>query len=149
MNDNKGDHNAFIKCMQNCFYLETDVGEKESRFRSMQAELKNIVKSKDRMESEIRDLCMKIKRLDVKSPDFTLDEFREVCFLKHSLHKKIQEKKDANRQSALLTRESNSIKKQIYKETNEYKSFIYQKEKLLPKSGVNGTFYLRKAYIKK
>ena len=129
----EGDKDKLIRCIKNCAFIENDVGEKECKFRTMQTEMIEIVGKKENIDKEIENLCEKISTLELKNPNYTTLEFREVCYLKHRLVFKMNEKSEVNKRSAELTKKSALIKKQIFKNTNDFKSFVFEKQKLLAK----------------
>ena len=45
----------------------------------------------------------------------------------------MNEKSEVNKRSAELTKKSALLKKQIFKNTNDFKSFVFEKQKLLAK----------------
>ena len=80
----EGDKDKLIRCIKNCAFIENDVGEKECKFRTMQTEMIEIVGKKENIDKEIENLCEKISTLEVKSPNYTTLEFREVMLSKAS-----------------------------------------------------------------
>ena len=72
--------------------------------------------------------------LEEKSPDFSLEQFREVSFLKYALSQKLKDMEVVNKKVAQLTRESDRIRNQIFDGTKMYKTNIYKREELLHKN---------------
>ena len=72
--------------------------------------------------------------LEEKSPDFSLEQFREVSFLKYELSQKLKDMEVVNKKVAQLTRESDRIRNQIFDDAKMYKSYIYKREELLRKN---------------
>ena len=93
-----------------------------------------LIKEREKLNENQRDLCEKIAVLEAKAPNFSLEEFREVSFLKFELSQKLKDMENVKKKIAELTRESDSVRKQIFKGANMYKSFIYKRDELLRKS---------------
>ena len=93
----EGDKDKLMRCIKNCAFIENDVGEKECKFRTMQTEMIEIVGKKESIDKEIVNLCEQISTLEVKNPNYTTLEFREVCYLKHRLVFKMNEKSEVNK----------------------------------------------------
>ena len=72
--------------------------------------------------------------LEEKSPDFSLEQFREVSFLKYELSQKLKDMEVVNKKVAQVTRESDRIRNQIFDGAKMYKSYIYKREELLHKN---------------
>ena len=88
MKDNiegKDDGQILINCIKNCAFFQSSVGAKEARFREIGKEKLDLSKEREKLNVKQRDLCEKIAVLEEKSPDFSLEEFREVSFLKYEL----------------------------------------------------------------
>ena len=93
MKDNiegKDDGQILINCIKNCAFFQSSFGAKESRFREIGKEKLDLSKEREKLNVEQRDLCKKIAVLEEKSPDFSLEQFREVSFLKYVLSQKIK-----------------------------------------------------------
>ena len=127
-----------LKCIKESVYLESDVGEKENKKRSMELEISKYSESRRQVEGEINELCEKIKVVDVRDEEFSLSRFREVCFLKHALYKKVNEKTELGKKSALLIKESKIVEKQIEEETKKYRALMVQRETLISRVNQNG-----------
>ena len=130
----KDDAQVLINCIKNCAYYQSCVGANEGRFREIGQEKQKLSKEKETLYGEQHELCEKIAVLEEKSPDFDMEAFREVSFLKHGLSKKIKDMEMVNKKMAQLTLESDRVKKQIYEGARMYKSFIYKRDELLHKS---------------
>ena len=88
MKDNiegKDDGQILINCIKNCAFFQSSVGAKEARFWEIGKEKLDLSKEREKINVEQRDLCEKIAVLEEKSPDFSLEQFREVSFLKYEL----------------------------------------------------------------
>ena len=121
-------------CIKNCAFFQSSVGAKEARFREIGDEKLGLIKEREKLNENQRDLCEKIAVLEAKAPNFSLEEFREVSFLKFELSQKLKDLENVKKKIAELTRESDSVRKQIFKGANMYKSFIYKRDELLRKS---------------
>ena len=137
MKDNiegKDDGQILINCIKNCAFFQSSVGAKEARFREIGKEKLDLSKEKEKLNLEQRDLCEKIAVLEEKSPDFSLEQFREVSFLKYELSQKLKDMEVVNKKVAQLTRESDRIRNQIFDGAKMYKSYIYKREESLHKN---------------
>ena len=137
MKDNiegKDDGQILINCIKNCAFFQSSVGAKEARFREIGKEKLDLSKEREKINVEQRDLCEKIAVLEEKSPDFSLEQFREVSFLKYELSQKLKDMEVVNKKVAQLTRESDRIRNQIFDGAKMYKSYIYKREELLRKN---------------
>ena len=137
MKDNiegKDDGQILINCIKNCAFFQFSVGAKEARFREIGKEKLDLSKEKEKLNLEQRDLCEKIAVLEEKSPDFSLEQFREVSFLKYELSQKLKDMEFVNKKVAQLTRESDRIRNQIFDGAKMYKSYIFKREELLHKN---------------
>ena len=123
-----------MNCIKNCAFFQSSVGAKETRFREIGDEKLALIKEREKLNENQRDLCEKIAVLEAKAPNFSLEEFREVSFLKFELSQKLKDMENVKKKIAELTRESDSVRKQIFKGANMYKSFIYKRDELLRKS---------------
>ena len=123
-----------MNCIKNCAFFQSSVGAKEARFREIGDEKLALTKEREKLNENQRDLCEKIAVLEAKAPNFSLEEFREVSFLKFDLSQKLKDMENVKKKIAQLTRESDSVRKQIFKGANMYKSFIYKRDELLRKS---------------
>ena len=123
-----------MNCIKNCAFFQSSVGAKEARFREIGDEKLALIKEREKLNENQRDLCEKIAVLEAKAPNFSLEEFREVSFLKFELSQKLKDMENVKKKIAELTRESDSVRKQIFKGANMYKSFIYKRDELLRKS---------------
>ena len=123
-----------MNCIKNCAFFQSSVGAKEARFREIGDEKLALIKEREKLNENQRDLCEKIAVLEAKAPNFSLEEFREVSFLKFDLSQKLKDMENVKKKIAELTRESDSVRKQIFKGANMYKSFIYKRDELLRKS---------------
>ena len=122
-----------MNCIKNCAFFQSSVGAKEARFREIGDEKLALIKEREKLNENQRDLCEKIAVLEAKAPNFSLDEFREVSFLKFDLSQKLKDMENVKKKIAQLTRESDRVRKQIFEGANMYKSFIYKREELLRK----------------
>ena len=123
-----------MNCIKNCAFFQSSVGAKEARFREIGDEKLALIKEREKLNENQRDLCEKIAVLEAKAPNFSLEEFREVSFLKFELSQKLKDMENVKKKIAELTRESDSVRKQIFKGANMYKTFIYKRDELLRKS---------------
>ena len=123
-----------MNCIKNCAFFQSSVGAKEARFREIGDEKLALIKEREKLNENQCDLCEKIAVLEAKAPNFSLEEFREVSFLKFDLSQKLKDMENVKKKIAELTRESDSVRKQIFKGANMYKSFIYKRDELLRKS---------------
>ena len=108
MKDNikgKDDGQILINYIKNCAFFQSSIGAKEARLREIGKEKLDLSKEREKLNVEQRDLCEKIAVLEEKSPDFSLEEFREVSFLK--------DMEVVNKKVAQLTQESDRIRNQI------------------------------------
>ena len=122
-----------MNCIKNCAFFQSSVGAKEARFREIGDEKLALIKEREKLNQNQRDLCEKIAVLEAKAPNFSLEEFREVSFLKFDLSQKLKDMENVKKKIAQLTRESDRVRKQIFEGANMYKSFIYKREELLRK----------------
>ena len=122
-----------MNCIKNCAFFQSSVGAKEARFREIGDEKLALIKQREKLNENQRDLCEKIAVLEAKAPNFSLEEFREVSFLKFDLSQKLKDMENVKKKIAQLTRESDRVRKQIFEGANMYKSFIYKREELLRK----------------
>ena len=122
-----------MNCIKNCAFFQSSVGAKEARFREIGDEKLALIKEREKLNENQRDLCEKIAVLEAKAPNFSLEEFREVSFLKFDLSQKLKDMENVKKKIAQLTRESDRVRKQIFEGANMYKSFIYKREELLRK----------------
>ena len=122
-----------MNCIKNCAFFQSSVGAKEARFREIGDEKLALIKEREKLNENQRDLCKKIAVLEAKAPNFSLEEFREVSFLKFDLSQKLKDMENVKKKIAQLTRESDRVRKQIFEGANMYKSFIYKREELLRK----------------
>ena len=93
MKDNiegKDDGQILINCIKNCAFFQSSIGAKEARFREIGKEKLDLSKEKEKLNLEQHDLCEKIAVLEEKTPDFSLEQFREVSFLKYEFITKIK-----------------------------------------------------------
>ena len=137
MKDNiegKDDGQILINCIKNCAFFQSSVGAKEARFWEIGKEKLDLSKEREKINVEQHDLCEKIAVLEEKSPDFSLEQFREVSFLKYELSQKLKDMEVVNKKVAQLTRESDRIRNQIFDGAKMYKSYIYKREELLRKN---------------
>ena len=137
MKDNiegKDDGQILINCIKNCAFFQSSVGAKEARFQEIGKEKLDLSKEREKLNVKQHDLCEKIAVLEEKSPDFSLEEFREVSFLKYELSQKLKDMEVVNKKVAQLTRESDRIRNQIFDGAKMYKSYIYKREELLHKN---------------
>ena len=129
--EGKDDGQILINCIKNCAFFQSSVGAKEARFREIGKEKLDLSKEREKINGEQRDLCEKIAVLEEKSPDFSLEQFREVSFLKFELSQKLKDMEVVNKKMAQLTRESDRVRNQIFNGAKMYKSYIYKREELL------------------
>ena len=137
MKDNiegKDDGQILINCIKNCAFFQSSIGAKEARFREIGKEKLDLSKEREKLNVEQCDLCEKIAVLEEKSPDFSLEQFREVSFLKYELSQKLKDMEVVNKKVAQLTRESDRIRNQIFDGAKMYKTYIYKREELLYKN---------------
>lgn len=132
--EGKDDGQILINCIKNCAFFQSSVGAKEARFREIGKEKLDLSKEREKINGEQRDLCEKIAVLEEKSPDFSLEQFREVSFLKFELSQKLKDMEVVNKKMAQLTRESDRVRNQIFDGAKMYKSYIYKREELLHKN---------------
>ena len=103
MKDNiegKDDGQILINCIKNCAFFQSSVGAKEARFQEIGKEKLDLSKEREKLNVEQRDLCEKIAVLEEKSPDFSLEQFREVSFLKYQLSQKLKDMEVVNKKVA-------------------------------------------------
>jgi len=129
----KDDDKSLMNCIKNCAYYESSVGKKEARRREIDHEITKLCDAVDKLEVEQDELCEQIKVLEVKSPDLSLMEVREVSFLNYSLNKKLWEREDMNKQIGRLRRENDKVAKQIDEAADLYKSYVYKRAELFRK----------------
>ena len=106
MKDNiegKDDEQILINCIKNCAFFQSSVGAKEARFWEIGKEKLDLSKEREKLNVEQCDLCEKIAVLEEKSPDFSLEQFREVSFLKYALSQKLKDMEVVNKKVAQLT----------------------------------------------
>ena len=126
----EGKKEKFFRCVRNILVVENEVGEKETRFRAIDKMLKNLRVKRDDIDKKNADLLSKIYDLEIKSPNLTMEEFKEMCFLKHNLKDNQQKRMEACEEIAFLIKESNNIKPKIIKNYDSFKMFAYMKKKL-------------------
>ena len=132
--EGKDDGQILINCIKNCAFFQSSVGAKEARFREIGKEKLDLSKEREKINGEQHDLCENIAVLEEKSPDFSLEQFREVSFLKFELSQKLKDMEVVNKKMAQLTRESDRVRNQIFDGAKMYKSYIYKREELLHKN---------------
>ena len=132
--EGKDDGQILINCIKNCAFFQSSDGAKEARFWEIRKEKLYLSKEREKINAEQHDLCEKIAVLEEKSPDFSLEQFREVSFLKYELSQKLKDMEVVNKKVAQLTRESDRIRNQIFDGAKMYKSYIYKREELLHKN---------------
>ena len=64
---------------------------KKLDFEEIGKEKLDLSKEREKLNVEQCDLCEKIAVLEEKSPDFSLEQFREVSFLKYALSQKLKD----------------------------------------------------------
>ena len=62
-----------------------DVGEKEVKFRDIGEQLKKLRAKRDYIDEENKNLISKICELEIKSPDLSMTEFKQICTFKFNL----------------------------------------------------------------
>ena len=127
----EGKKEKFIRCVRNLLVIEQDVGEKEVKFREIGEELKKLRAKRDYIDEENKNLISKICELEIKSPDLSMTEFKEMCTFKFNLKDNQKVRTKTCEKIAKLIKESQCINSAIVQNYQNFKTFAYMKKKLL------------------
>ena len=132
--EGKKDDDELVKCLRNCTYYESRVGINEARFRDIAKEKRAMSVNEKELDAKDIEFCHKIAPLERKTPNLSLDEFRELAFLKHKLTQNVLARENLSLQMAKLSLESDRVRTKIFNAANEYKGYIYTRQELLAKA---------------
>ena len=127
----EGKKEKFIRCVRNLLVIEQDVGEKEVKFRDIGEQLKKLRAKRDYIDEENKNLISKICELEIKSPDLSMTEFKEMCTFKFNLKDNQKVRTKTCEKIAKLIKESQCINSAIVQNYQNFKTFAYMKKKLL------------------
>ena len=132
----ESDRDKFMRSVKNILAVEQETGKKEIRWREVSDSLRKLRSKRDKIDADNSEFLTRISELELKSPDLSIDEFKEICYDKFMLAKNQELRKETCHEIAHLIKEDKQIESELWSKYNTFKTFAYMKQQLVSKLNV-------------